>query len=305
MPMVHLPQQNVLLIFSVIALWVGESLGQCDEAALRLVGARSAHCGRVEICHNNMWGTICDDGWDDREATVVCKQLGYETYERRFLGGHDFGEGNGPIWLANLRCRDYYTHITQCGNPLSWGEHNCGHDEDAGVCCRRTEAPKPDSLPVRLTCPPGCSCNTCPDELDGTVSGIVEVEVDGEWGPISSVYWTPNASKVFCGQLGYPVAIPQHEVITDVNITCEQSSGIGMIEPQMYLYTLLKELECSGVESELKQCFFSGIGYQPNPSDTVAAAMCGFKHSPNTEVSTYIPVIQISIVMDCVPSGLC
>ena len=33
--------------------------------------------GRVEICYNGVWGSVCANGWDQLDATLVCAQLGY------------------------------------------------------------------------------------------------------------------------------------------------------------------------------------------------------------------------------------
>ena len=49
----------------------------CVSGSVRLVGSSVSGEGTVEICVNGMHGTVCDDRWDELEASVVCRQLGY------------------------------------------------------------------------------------------------------------------------------------------------------------------------------------------------------------------------------------
>ena len=49
----------------------------CGDGDLRLMNGTSSSEGRVEICYNNTFGTICDDQWGRLDAQVVCQQLGF------------------------------------------------------------------------------------------------------------------------------------------------------------------------------------------------------------------------------------
>lgn len=51
----------------------------CADGNVRLRGGANFTEGRVEICLNDEWGTVCDQTWDDVDAGVVCRTFGYAT----------------------------------------------------------------------------------------------------------------------------------------------------------------------------------------------------------------------------------
>jgi deleted-in-malignant-brain-tumors protein 1 len=83
---------NEISLFACPAILLGEHINNCEhsddagvrcigttfcsQGAIRLLDGSTTTEGRVEICNNNAWGTVCNDLWDNVDAEIACKQLG-------------------------------------------------------------------------------------------------------------------------------------------------------------------------------------------------------------------------------------
>ncbi|KAG5855222.1 hypothetical protein ANANG_G00046800 [Anguilla anguilla] len=208
----------LLLLCSSVSLSPPRPLG--NDAPLRLVDGAEEFEGRVEVFHSGRWGTICDDQWDDVDAEVVCRQLGFGGVPKAWSWAH-FGQGTGPILLDAVQCTGNELSLEECPHG-GWEQHNCDHMEDAGVSC----SPYTDGV-VRLV------------GADIPWEGRLEVFHNGDWGTVCSNGWTELHARVVCRQLGFR---GRAEVAVDGAF----GEGSGLI--------LLDGVRCSGSERSLLDC---------------------------------------------------
>uniref|UniRef100_A0A663EXX9 SRCR domain-containing protein n=1 Tax=Aquila chrysaetos chrysaetos TaxID=223781 RepID=A0A663EXX9_AQUCH len=173
---------NTSLPESAPAAGVAEDVGVIcwGSQKVRLVNGAGRCAGRVEIYYQGIWGTVCDDGWDLSDAAVVCHQLGCGGAVEA-AGSAQFGAGSGQIWLDGMNCSGAEAALWDCP-ARPWGQHDCGHKEDAGVICSEFVA-------LRLDNSDGCS-------------GRLQVFYNGTWGSICSNSMTLDTVSLACKELG-------------------------------------------------------------------------------------------------------
>lgn len=72
--------------------------GPCVNGSIRLAGGSNLIEGRIEVCYDGDWGTVCDDNFDSSDALVACRQLGYN------------GTGKYVQITTNITLYDYYVN---------------------------------------------------------------------------------------------------------------------------------------------------------------------------------------------------
>ncbi|CAG2220763.1 unnamed protein product [Mytilus edulis] len=192
--------------------------------------------GILEVFYNGIWGTVCDDNFDDIDARVACKELGYN--DGYFVGSQEYRYNvKRTIWLDNVDClgnEDKLVHCTHAG----WGVENCSPYEHVKIKCNNADEEMEmvlentktgGNLKVWLSnvrCYGGenkltdCShsdwgSHHCSHdkvvgircgEGQGDVrinSGRLEIYYNGTWGTVCNASIGDEEATVACRQLGY------------------------------------------------------------------------------------------------------
>ncbi|XP_052221892.1 deleted in malignant brain tumors 1 protein-like [Dreissena polymorpha] len=190
---------------------------------VRLAGSGITYQGRVEVSIDNgaTWGTVCDNYFDSKEASVVCQSLGLSSVNSTATLNAFFGAGvstQGQL-IYGINCGGHESTFAECGHE-AFGKLNCGHSEDAGVICTREG-------PVRLV------------NSNSADQGRVEVFINNEWGTICDDGFDWVEAGVICGMLGY-----------SRNGAVAVSFGSGSNSQPIHL----DNLDCDGNEETILEC---------------------------------------------------
>ncbi|VDI10691.1 deleted in malignant brain tumors 1 protein [Mytilus galloprovincialis] len=199
------------------------------SGSLRITAGYAVNAGRLDFFYNGEWGTVCDNHFDNIDATVACRQLGYCS--GIIYPADRIRDGHGAIWLNDVNCTGSESKLLHCAYNAD--STRCRHYDDVGIHCF-------------------LSCST---EEDGGLritagyaehQGRLEIKYRGEWGTVCNNHFGNVDSEVACRQLGYCSGIMQP--------ADRIHHGTGAI--------WLNDVNCSGSESILLDCNFNNVTYK-------------------------------------------
>jgi len=116
----------ILLSVAAASAWLPPPIDLNQQVTL--VGGRQPGVGNVLINGR----PVCDDLWDDKDAAVVCRMLGYNSGQATTYS--TFGQVDTSFIMDDVQCSGYETNITDCPHN---SQHNCASYEGAGVRCHQ------------------------------------------------------------------------------------------------------------------------------------------------------------------------
>jgi hypothetical protein len=106
---------------------------QPETGDLQLFGGNT-DSGRLGIYYDGKWGTLCSHKWTLGEATVACRQLGFDkAFQAMLMPG--YVDSEGTAWLSKVRCAGNESTLAEC-QSTGWNSGNgCAKQDSVGVSC--------------------------------------------------------------------------------------------------------------------------------------------------------------------------
>ena len=150
---------NKMMLYNYIIIFY-YPIVQCKHGSVQLVGTGAVSFGRVEVCINGVWSTICDHHWTVTEASVICSQLGFykqgliKAFHNQMMmsttvkiavkclsntGAEaitgSFIDSVQPFGIYKLKCTGNEESIWECMYDLQT-DSTCKQSDDASVHCK-------------------------------------------------------------------------------------------------------------------------------------------------------------------------
>ncbi|KAM9376162.1 scavenger receptor cysteine-rich type 1 protein M130-like [Pholidichthys leucotaenia] len=163
----------------------------CSDS-VRLLNGTSLCSGRLEVKFNQSWSSVCEAGFDQQDAKVVCREVGCGPPS--VLQGVLYGDMKAPMWTKKFQCKGDEVALQDCRSSGS-ARNSCSPGKAVGLTC---------SEPVRLV------------GGDSRCAGTLEMKL-GEWRPVDGEDWTLKKATVICELLdcGSAVSVGWREESSD------------------------------------------------------------------------------------------
>ncbi|KAK3728036.1 hypothetical protein QZH41_004790 [Actinostola sp. cb2023] len=226
---------------------------------VRLNGSHHPNQGRVEIFQKGKWGKICDEGWDIKDASVVCRELGLPDVTRTF-GGQIFETGSEQFLIGKVGCLGTEPSLVNCTFNRVGDGYYCYSSKEANVVCGEQKA--------KFQLVGGRSVN------EGRVQvafGRVHTPRRREWTLFCDRDWGIQDARVVCRTLGY-------------------EDAMFVVKPHMFndnggMYYLIKDLRCHGNESSIAECEYTGLKQYDSCEEV--GVICGVRNATVLVSSRY------------------
>ncbi|XP_062569350.1 neurotrypsin-like, partial [Saccostrea cucullata] len=196
---------------------------------IRLSNGTSVNEGILEVLINGKWGAVCDSDWNQNDAKVACRSLGYSG--GGLSAAANIYGGNEQIWLDEINCNGNEKSLVECSQSVIT-LRSCNVRRIAGVICYNTVN---EIMKLQKD-----------SSIGHDIIVIPTIYINGNWTEFCRDGWDDSAAKVVCRSLGYSGY---------AGLVDKGQAGINQREVFM-------NVDCTANEETLTQCNIGTIGFE-------------------------------------------